>query len=68
VPVIVGDAIFWSENVKGRDHSEDLGVDGKNIRLDLRGIGWEGVDGMHLAQEREQWRALVDTAMNLRFP
>jgi hypothetical protein len=31
---------FWSESLKGRDHSEDLGVDGKiikdNIRMDLR--------------------------------
>jgi hypothetical protein len=36
--------IFWFENVKVRDHSEDLGVDGNNIRMDLRGVGWDGVD------------------------
>jgi hypothetical protein len=35
---------FWSGNVNGRDHTEDLVVDGNNIRMDLREIGWEGVD------------------------
>jgi hypothetical protein len=35
-----------------------------NIRMDLREMGWEGVDWMHLAQDRDQWRALVNMAMN----
>jgi len=39
-----------------------------NIRLDLREIGWEGVDWMHLTQDRGQWRASVNTLMNLRVP
>jgi hypothetical protein len=39
-----------------------------NIRTDLRELGWEGVDWMHLAQDRDQWRAVVNTMMNLRFP
>jgi hypothetical protein len=39
---------------------------GDNIRMDLRKIEWEGVDWMHLAQDREQWRTLVNTVMNLR--
>jgi len=39
-----------------------------NIRRDLREIGWEGVDWIHLAQDREQWRALVNTVINLRVP
>jgi hypothetical protein len=39
-----------------------------NIRMDLRQIGWGGVDWTHLAQDRDQWRALVNTAMNLRVP
>jgi hypothetical protein len=39
-----------------------------NIRMDLREIGWEGVDRMHLAEDRDQWRALVNTVMNLQVP
>jgi hypothetical protein len=39
-----------------------------NIRMDLREIGWESVDWMHLAQDRDQWRAVVSTVMNLRVP
>jgi hypothetical protein len=39
-----------------------------NIRLDLREIEWEGVDCMHLAQDRDQWRSLVNTVMNHRVP
>jgi hypothetical protein len=38
-----------------------------NIIKDLREIGWEGVDWMHLAQDRDQWRAAVNTVMKLRF-
>jgi hypothetical protein len=39
-----------------------------NIKMGLREIGCEGVDWMHLAQDRDQWRAVVYTVMNLRFP
>jgi hypothetical protein len=37
-----------------------------NIRMDLRDIGWDGVDWIDVAQDRDQWRALVNTVMNLR--
>jgi hypothetical protein len=37
-----------------------------NIGMDLREIGWDGMDWMDLVQDRDQWRALVNTAMNLR--
>jgi hypothetical protein len=37
-----------------------------NIKLDLREIGWGGIDWIILAQDRDQWRALVNTVMNLR--
>jgi hypothetical protein len=37
-----------------------------NIRMNIREIGWEFVDWMHLTQDRDQWRALVNTVMNLR--
>jgi hypothetical protein len=39
-----------------------------NIKIDLREIEWVGVDWIELAQEKEQWRALVNTAMNLWVP
>jgi hypothetical protein len=37
-----------------------------NIRMDSREIGWGGMDWIDLAQVRDQWRALVNTAMNLQ--
>jgi hypothetical protein len=43
------------EYLKGRDYSEDLGVEGEyNIRMYLREIGWEVVDCIHLAQGKNQ--------------
>jgi len=39
-----------------------------NIKIDLREKGLEGVDWIHLAQDRDQWRAVVNMAINLRVP
>jgi hypothetical protein len=39
-----------------------------NIKMDLREIGWDGVNWIDMAQERDQWRALVNTVLNLRVP
>jgi hypothetical protein len=39
-----------------------------NINTDVREIGWEGVIWIHLAQDRDQWRTLANTVMNLRVP
>jgi hypothetical protein len=39
-----------------------------NTKMDLREIGWRDMDWNDLAQDREQWRAIVDTIMNLRLP
>jgi hypothetical protein len=39
-----------------------------NIRKDLKDIRWENVDWMHLAQDRDQWQALVKIVMNLCVP
>jgi hypothetical protein len=39
-----------------------------NIGIDLREVGWEDVDWIHLAEDRDKWLALVNTIMNLRVP
>jgi hypothetical protein len=39
-----------------------------NIKMDLREIGWDGTDWIDLAQDREQWRGLMNTVMNLQVP
>jgi hypothetical protein len=36
--------------------------------MDLGEIEWDGMDWIHLAQDRDQWRALMNTVMNLRVP
>jgi hypothetical protein len=40
----------------------------ENIRKDLREIWWEGVDWIHLTQDRDQWQALVNMVMNFQVP
>jgi hypothetical protein len=37
-----------------------------NIKMDVREIGWGGMHWIDLAQDRDQWRALVNSVMNLR--
>jgi hypothetical protein len=39
-----------------------------NIKMDLRGIEWGSMDWTDLAQNRDQWRARVNTVMNLGVP
>jgi hypothetical protein len=39
-----------------------------NIKTNLREIGWDGMDWIDLAQDREEWTALVNTVMNLPVP
>jgi hypothetical protein len=36
------------------------------IRMDFREIGWGSVDWIQLAQDRDRWRAVVNTVMNFR--
>jgi hypothetical protein len=56
---------YWWESQKrplGRPRHRWL----DNIRMDLGEIGWDGVDWIYMVQDRDQWRALVNTAMKLR--
>jgi hypothetical protein len=39
-----------------------------NIRMELREVGWEGSNWMHLAQDPDQWWTLVNMVMNLFVP
>jgi hypothetical protein len=55
------------EKLKGRDRSEDLGVDGRIILEQIFGeVGWEYAGWMQMAEYRGQWWALVNAVMNLR--
>jgi hypothetical protein len=53
---------FWWEGQKERDHSEDQDVSGRIILKWI--LGWGGVDWINLAQDRDQWRAVVSTVMS----
>jgi hypothetical protein len=39
-----------------------------NIKMDLQDVGWEGMDWIDMAQDRDRWRAVVNAVMNLRVP
>jgi hypothetical protein len=39
-----------------------------NIKINLGEIGWDGMDWIDLAHERDKWKALVNTVMNFRIP
>jgi hypothetical protein len=49
----------------GRACSTNGGEGVDNIEIDFREIGLDGMDWLDLAQNRDQWRALVNTVMNL---
>jgi hypothetical protein len=36
--------------------------------MDLREVGWVGMDWIYMAQDRDRWRAVVSAVMNLRVP
>jgi hypothetical protein len=48
-----------------RKHSHDHGTDGRISKVDLQEMEWEGVEWIHLAQDRDKKRAVVNTVMNL---
>jgi hypothetical protein len=59
---------YWWETQKGRDHEEDEDVDGWIVLKWTLEIGWGCIDWVHLAQDRDQCRTLVNTVMNFRVP
>jgi hypothetical protein len=51
---------------KGKNHLQDQGIDGRiESKMDLRETGWRDVEWIHLAQDRDHWRALMNVVMNL---
>jgi hypothetical protein len=64
-----GKKVLYSDrSVKNIKHLSRQIFDNYEFRKDLREIWWEGVDWMHLAQDRDQCRAVVNTVMYLRVP
>jgi len=60
---------FWWGNLREGDYLGDPGLDGRIIlRWIFKKVGWEGMDYIGLAQDRDRWRALVNGVMNLRVP
>jgi hypothetical protein len=59
----------WWKCQKERDHWEDQDVGGwAIIKWILREIGWDGMKWIDLAEDRDQWRALVNMVTNLWVP
>jgi hypothetical protein len=63
---------FWWESQRKIYHKDELDVNGRiictGIIMDLRDRGWGGTDWIDLAQDKDQWRAILNTVMNFRFP
>jgi hypothetical protein len=47
---------------------EDLGRDGRIIKMDFQEVGWEGMDRINLALDKDRWLVLVYTSVNPQFP
>jgi hypothetical protein len=60
---------FWCGDLRARDYLEDQGVD---VRIILKWIfkKWGGgdLDWIDMVQDRDRWRVLVNTVMNIRLP
>jgi hypothetical protein len=57
---------WWESQKRPRGGPRRRWVD--NIKIDFREIGWDEVDFIDITQDRDQWRALVNTVLNLRVP
>jgi hypothetical protein len=59
---------FSGKNLRKEDYLKDPGVDGRIILKWIFDSLHGGIDWIDLVQDRDRWRALVDTVMNLRVP
>jgi hypothetical protein len=59
---------FWWESQEESDHKENLHVIDDSSKKDLGEIGWDGMDWIYLAQDRDNWRALVNIVITLWIP
>jgi hypothetical protein len=60
---------FWWGKLRQRDHLGDTGVGGTTIlKWIFTKFGCGGMEWIDLAKDRDRWRALVNTVMNLRVP
>jgi hypothetical protein len=58
---------FWWLKLREKDHVADIGLDGRIIlRCIFTDLGCGGIDSIDLAQNRDGWRALVNTLMSIR--
>jgi hypothetical protein len=57
---------LWWGNLKEGDRFEDSFLWDDSVKMDLKGIGWEGTDWFLLAQDRNKCVAVVNTAINRR--
>jgi len=53
---------FWWGDLWEEDHLKT------QAWMDLYEVGWGGMDGIFLAEDRDRWRALVNAVTNLRVP
>jgi hypothetical protein len=60
--ILMGNPVGRRPLVRPRRRWED------DIKMDLREIGWGGIDWIDLVQDRDQWRIHVNTVMKLRVP
>jgi hypothetical protein len=58
----------WWEDLRERDLLEDIGREGRIIKMVLQDVRLGDLDWIDLAQDRKEWRALVNSVMNLGGP